>query len=124
MTKNKGDRNASRDYIEKSYHEMLDESWRPVREVKLSYNNIEFASLKVDISMERVSKSPEILTSFGEIKEQLQYFKELIESGIRINHDNQQNILRAELVVEGLLISDPVKSKYLSKSVPLTGIGY
>jgi hypothetical protein len=124
MTKKKAKRATNQDHLETSYHEMLDESWRPNREVILSYNNIEFARLKVEISLEEAAKSPETLTSFRDIKEQLQYFKELIESGIRINQDNQQNILRAELVVQGLLLSDPLKSKYLSKSVPLTGIGY
>jgi len=124
MTKKKEDPNATRDYIEKSYHEMLDESGRPFREVKLSYNNVEFAGLRVDISLDGVSKSPEILASFREIKEQVHYFKELLESGIRINALNKNNILRADLVVQGLLLSDPIKSKYLSKSVPLTGIGY
>ena len=58
MTKKITDRAAKPDYMEKSYHEMLDESWRPNREVKLSYNNIEFASLRVDISLEEVSKKP------------------------------------------------------------------
>jgi len=124
MSKKISGRAAKPDYVENSYHEMLDESWRPLREVKLSYNNIEFARLWVEISLEEAAKSPETLASFRDIKEQLQYFKELIESGIRINQDNQQNILRAELVVQGLLLSDPLKSKYLSKSVPLTGIGY
>lgn len=124
MTKIITDRAAKPEYMQKSYQRILNESWRLNREVKLSYNNIEFARLRVDISPEEAAKSPEILFSFLDIKEQLQYFKELIESGIRINQDNQKNILGAELVVQGLELSDPLKAEYLSRSAPLTGIGY
>jgi|GEM_PF-2104235 len=123
MTKKIEDLPVNQEIVENRLQAVLDERRRPYREVELSYNNIEFGRLRVDIWLEEALKNPEIETSFWEIKDQLEYFKELIESGIRINSDNEQNILRAQVVVQGLYLTDPLKETYLSMSSPLTEIG-